>query len=69
MKESMKNILVTGKSAKTYIIESYDDAHCSPYAIAKSWYMSNEKAAKEGFQFTNLNDWLKPLIETIAKAK
>lgn len=37
----------------------------SPYAIPASWYMSTEKAASRGFHFTNLNDWLKPLIKAI----
>lgn len=54
----------TGKSAKISLVEN--DDNCSPYAIAESWYMTNQKAVKKGFQFTNLNDWLKPLIETIA---
>ncbi|PKR84203.1 NAD-dependent epimerase/dehydratase family protein [Heyndrickxia camelliae] len=55
----------TGKSAKISLVGN--DEICSPYAIPSSWYMANEKARNSGFQFTNLHDWLKPLIETIAK--
>jgi len=39
----------------------------SPYAIPASWYMTTDKAVNSGYQFTNLHDWLKPLIEAIAK--
>lgn len=53
----------TGKSA----IISLDDNPSirSPYAIPLSWYMTTSKAELNGFQFTNLDDWLKPLIEAI----
>jgi len=57
----------TGKSAK--IILDGNTEIRSPYAIPDSWYMTNEKAIKHGFQFTNLDDWLKPLIEVIARDK
>lgn len=53
----------TGKTAKISL-EKNDDIR-SPYAIPSSWYMTNEKATNSGFQFTNLHDWLKPLIEAI----
>lgn len=39
----------------------------SPYSIPASWYMTNAKATEAGFTFTQLTDWLKPLIEKIAK--
>lgn len=58
----------TGKSSRIYLVEN-DDENCSPYAITESWYMTNQKAVKKGFKFTNLNDWLKPLIETIEKGQ
>ncbi len=55
----------TGKTADIYISEN--EEIMSPYAVEDTWYMTNEKATKEGFQFTDLHDWLKPLIEAIAK--
>jgi nucleoside-diphosphate-sugar epimerase len=55
----------TGKSAKLSLVG--DEEHRSPYSIPSSWYMTNNKAANEGFQFTNLHDWLGPLIEQISK--
>lgn len=54
----------TGKTAKISLVGN--DEIRSPYAIPASWYMTNEKATNSGFQFTNLRDWLKPLIEAIA---
>jgi len=54
----------TGKTAKISLVGN--DEIRSPYAIPSSWYMTNEKATNNGFQFTNLHDWLKPLIEAIA---
>jgi len=53
----------TGKSAKISLVGN--DEIRSPYAIPASWYMTNEKATNSGFQFTNLHDWLKPLIVAI----
>ncbi|RTR35773.1 NAD-dependent epimerase/dehydratase family protein [Robertmurraya yapensis] len=55
----------TGKTARIALVGN--DEIISPYAVPTSWYMSNENAANKGFQFTNLDDWLKPLVETIAK--
>jgi len=55
---------VTGKKANIAINENAEDL--SPYAVEKSWYMSNEKATKAGFTFSHLHDWLKPLIKEIA---
>ncbi|WP_449622426.1 NAD-dependent epimerase/dehydratase family protein [Robertmurraya sp. Marseille-Q9965] len=55
----------TGKTARIALIGN--DEIISPYAVPTSWYMSNEKAAVKGFKFTNLDDWLKPLVETLAK--
>lgn len=54
-----------GKKAK--ITFDIDEDNGSPYAIFDSWYMSNEKATKAGYYFSNLDDWLKPLVESIAK--
>ena len=58
---------VKGKPANTYLVANEDDNN-SPFAVPESWYMTNQKAVKQGFQFSNLNDWLKPLIETIGKS-
>lgn len=55
---------VTGKEANISLAGG-DDIR-SPYAIPASWYMANEKAANQGFHFTDLHDWLKPLVEAIA---
>lgn len=55
----------TGKTAKISLVGNNEIR--SLYAIPTSWYMSNIKATNEGFNFTNLQDWLSPLIETIAK--
>ena len=38
----------------------------SPYAIPATWYMRNDKAEQLGFPFSQLEDWLPPLIEQIA---
>lgn len=57
----------TGKSAKISLLEN--DEVGSPYAVPSSWYMTNEKATNKGFQFTNLHDWLKPLVNAIASNK
>ena len=53
-----------GKKAKIALIGN--DEIRSPYAIPDSWFMTNEKGAKRGFQFSYLHDWLKPLIEAMA---
>ncbi|MEN2767476.1 NAD-dependent epimerase/dehydratase family protein [Ornithinibacillus xuwenensis] len=39
----------------------------SPYAIAETWTLSNEKATKLGYQFTDLEEWLPELIDYLAK--
>ena len=57
----------TCKSAKIFL--DGNDEIRSPYAIPASWYMSNRKATESGFKFSNINDWLKPLIQAIAKEK
>ncbi|MFC5464853.1 NAD-dependent epimerase/dehydratase family protein [Lederbergia graminis] len=55
----------TGKTAKISLVGN--DEIRSPYAIPSSWYMSNAKATEAGFAFSNLDEWLAPLIEAIAK--
>ena len=54
-----------GKKAKISLIGN--DEIRSPYAIPASWYMTTEKAQKEGFVFSKLNDWLPGLVNEIAK--
>ena len=54
----------TGQSARIALLGN-DGIH-SPYAIPCSWYMMNQKASQAGFAFSQLDDWLKPLIEAIA---
>ena len=62
--------LIEKTVGKTAVISlNRNDDILSPYAISESWYMSNQKAVEEGFQFTYLENWLKPLIETIAKER
>ncbi|WP_062109957.1 NAD-dependent epimerase/dehydratase family protein [Bacillus niameyensis] len=57
----------TGKTAKISLVGN--DEIRSPYAIPSSWYMTNAKATNSGFQFSNLHDWLQPLVEEIASRK
>ena len=57
----------TGEKARISLLGN--DEIRSPYAIPDSWYMSNEKAVKHGFRFSHLDDWLEPLIHTIAKQR
>lgn len=56
---------VTGKCAVINFEEN--EKSLSPYAVPQSWYMNTMKAKNHGFQFTNLHDWLKPLVIAIAK--
>ncbi|KYG89700.1 MULTISPECIES: NAD-dependent epimerase/dehydratase family protein [Metasolibacillus] len=56
---------VTGKRAKIALLG--DDEIRSPYAVPKSWYMKNDKAAAAGFQFSKLDSWLENLVQDIAK--
>ena len=55
---------ITGHDAK--ITLEGDEEDTSPFAIPATWYMNTEKAGKAGFVFTNLDEWLRPLIEGIA---
>lgn len=55
----------TGKRAKIALVGN-DDIR-SPYAVPTSWYMTTEKAAQAGFNFSRLHDWLSELIEELAK--
>lgn len=57
----------TGERARISLLGN--DEIRSPYAIPDSWYMTNEKAVKHGFSFSHLEDWLEPLVNTIANHK
>lgn len=56
----------TGKRAKIALLGT--DEIRSPYAVPASWYMTTNKAQQAGFVFSELNDWLPPLVEAIAKS-
>lgn len=69
-KISLKDLMAliedaTGQRAKIALLG--DEKSRSPYAIPASWYMSNDKATKAGFTFSELDDWLGDLIKEIAK--
>lgn len=55
----------TGKRAKIALLGNEESR--SPYAIPASWYMDNSKAVQAGFPFSNLTDWLRDLVISIAK--
>ncbi|GIN61759.1 NAD dependent epimerase/dehydratase [Robertmurraya siralis] len=50
---------------KANVVSNGEEDTLSPYAISESWYMSNKKAVDKGFSFTDLEDWLPPLVEAI----
>lgn len=54
----------TGKKAK--LATEKAEGNVSPYSIASFWAMSNEKAKKLGYSFTELQQWLPPLIDDLA---
>ncbi|MGE7092134.1 NAD-dependent epimerase/dehydratase family protein [Lysinibacillus sp. NPDC048646] len=56
----------SGKYAKVSLFGGDADSQ-SPYAIPADWYMSNAKAAAAGFSFSQLNDWLPKLVNTLVK--
>lgn len=49
-------------------ITSEDQTLESPYGISKTWSLSNEKAAKLGYKFSNLMDWLPDLIHALQQS-
>lgn len=60
--------LIEEKTGERAIVTFDQEAKdVSPYAVPKTWYMSNEKATALGFSFTQLHDWLPHLIENIAR--
>ncbi len=63
---SLMELIARETGSKADIVFEGSDEIRSPYAVPHSWYMSNEKAEREGFQFTQLEDWLPQLIGRIA---
>lgn len=68
---SLKDLLglieeASGKHAKVSLLGG-DANSQSPYAIPADWYMSNAKAEATGFTFSQLNDWLPKLINSLVK--
>lgn len=60
-------ILIEGEVGKKAILpNTFDPSVHSPYGIEKNWNMSNAKAIKLGFRFSNLSDWLPGLIKHLA---
>ena len=51
---------------KAVMTSDKDGAEPSPYGIPFSWTMDNTKASAAGFDFSNLNDWLHPLIKELS---
>lgn len=63
MRELMNLIGVeTGKKVK---ITTEEHTLASPYGIEHTWCLSNGKATKLGYTFTNLLDWLPGLIKNL----
>jgi len=56
----------TGK--KAIITYELNQENHSPYAVPVSWYMSNEKATKAGFTFSQLDNWLPNLVKEIVNS-
>jgi nucleoside-diphosphate-sugar epimerase len=55
-----------GKRARVALLGT--DEIRSPYAVPASWYMTTEKAQKAGFTFSELQEWLPPLVEKIVES-
>lgn len=68
---SLKELLAlieeeSGKRAKISLVGG-DEESQSPYGVPADWYMTNAKAEKAGFTFTQLRDWLPNLVKTLVK--
>ncbi|WP_324728910.1 NAD-dependent epimerase/dehydratase family protein [Lysinibacillus fusiformis] len=68
---SLKELLAlieeeSGKRAKISLVGG-DEESQSPYGVPVDWYMTNAKAEKAGFTFTQLRDWLPNLVKTLVK--
>jgi len=68
---SLKELLAlieeeSGKRAKISLVGG-DEKSQSPYGVPADWYMTNAKAEKAGFTFSQLRDWLPNLVKTLVK--
>ncbi len=68
---SLKELLAliekeSGKRAKISLVGG-DEESQSPYGVSADWYMTNAKAEKAGFTFSQLHDWLPKLVKTLVK--
>ncbi|MBG9690119.1 NAD-dependent epimerase/dehydratase family protein [Lysinibacillus sphaericus] len=68
---SLKELLAlieekSGKRAKISLVGG-DEESQSPYGVPADWYMTNAKAEKAGFTFSQLDDWLPKLVNTLVK--
>ncbi|MFA1739133.1 NAD-dependent epimerase/dehydratase family protein [Lysinibacillus fusiformis] len=68
---SLKELLAliekeSGKLAKISLVGG-DEESQSPYGVPADWYMTNAKAEKAGFTFSQLHDWLPKLVKTLVK--
>lgn len=68
---SLKELLAlieekSGKRAKISLVGG-DEESQSPYGVPADWYMTNAKAEKAGFTFSQLHDWLPKLVNTLVK--
>ncbi|MFJ7920187.1 NAD-dependent epimerase/dehydratase family protein [Lysinibacillus fusiformis] len=68
---SLKELLAlieeeSGKRAKISLVGG-DEESQSPYGVPADWYMTNAKAEKAGFTFSQLHDWLPNLVKTLVK--
>ncbi|MED4888544.1 NAD-dependent epimerase/dehydratase family protein [Lysinibacillus fusiformis] len=66
---SLKELLAliekeSGKRAKISLVGGDEE---SPYGVPADWYMTNAKAEKAGFTFSQLHDWLPKLVKTLVK--
>ncbi|GIO25880.1 NAD-dependent epimerase/dehydratase family protein [Ornithinibacillus bavariensis] len=58
--------LIGEKTGKPLTVVS-DEEHNSPYGVGATWTMSNDRATKLGYHFSNLHDWLPELVTKLAK--
>ncbi|MGE7984762.1 NAD-dependent epimerase/dehydratase family protein [Lysinibacillus fusiformis] len=68
---SLKELLAlieeeSGKRAKISLVGG-DEESQSPYGVPADWYMTNAKAEKAGFTFSQLHEWLPKLVKTLVK--
>ncbi|UZM98692.1 hypothetical protein OL548_30345 [Lysinibacillus sp. MHQ-1] len=54
-------------SAQKISLVGGDEESQSPYGVPADWYMTNAKAEKAGFTFSQLHDWLPKLVNTLVK--